>query len=136
MLPQLAECREQEKEHEEWLEGCIRHLGADPGRPTEMARLAARETSGIEAVIMKDPEFPHLLHALLAAEHVDGAGWDLLVALAEQAGDGEATEQFEKRRLEEEQHLALLREALRMFSAHRVLDEDLRWPASGGATTR
>ncbi len=131
MLPQIAACREQEKEHQQWLEASIRQLGADPGRPTELARLAARETSGIEAVIAKDPEFPHLLHALLAAEHVDGAGWELLVALAEEAGDGEAREQFEKRRREEEQHLVLLREALRMFSAHRVLDEDLTWPVAG-----
>lgn len=128
MLPLLAACCDQEKEHEAWLESTIRRLGGDPGRKTEMSRLAAREASGIEEVVMKDPEIPHLLHALLAAEHVDGAGWDLLVELAEEAGDREAEAQFEKRLREEDQHVAFLRGALRAFSAHAILGEDLRSP--------
>ncbi len=131
MLPHVERIRDQEKEHEEWLEDCIRRLGGDDKRMTEMAKLSARESSGIEAVIMKDPELPHLFHALLAAEHVDMAGWDLLVALADEAGDREAQEDFRKRLQEEERHLAFLREALRIFSAHEILGKDLESPARG-----
>lgn len=129
MLPHMRTYRDQEKEHQEWLEGCIRRLGGDHKRPTEMARLSAREVAGLESVIMKDAKLPHLFHALLAAEHVDDAGWDLLVELADAAGDLEAKQEFEKRLHEEEQHLAYLREALRSFSAHEILEEDLESPS-------
>ncbi len=128
MLPHMQAYRDQEKEHQEWLEGCIRALGGDHKRKTELAKLSAREVTGIEAVIMKDAELPHLFHALLAAEHVDNAGWDLLVELADAAGDLEAKKEFEKRLHEEEQHLAYLREALRTFSAHEILESDLESP--------
>jgi rubrerythrin len=128
MLPRLHAVRDQEKGHEQWLEGCIRSLGGDPKRRTELARLTSREMAGIESVIKKDPELPHLFHALLAAEHVDTAGWDLLMELADTAGDLEAKAEFERRLREEEQHIAFLREALRSFSAHEVLEQDLQSP--------
>ena len=136
MLPLIVACRDQEKEHETWLEDTIRRLGGDPGRKTELSRLSAREASGIEEVVMKDSEIPHLLHALLAAEHVDGAGWDLLVELAEEAGDLEAKAQFERRLREEEQHVAFLRGAVRAFSAHAVLGDELRSPTSDDPSAR
>jgi len=128
MLPRLQTVRDQEKGHQAWLEDAIRKLGGDPKRRTEMARVTARELEGIETVIMKDTELPHLFHALLAAEHVDTAGWDLLVELAEAAGDQDAKSEFEKRLHEEEQHIEFLREALRTFSAHEILDQELQSP--------
>ncbi len=131
MLPHVRGLRDQEKEHQTWLEQCIRNLGGDPKRTTEMAKLTEREVKGIEAVIMKDPVLPHLFHALLAAEHVDSAGWDLLVELADAAGDVDAKRELERRLHEEEQHLAFVREALRIFSAHAVLNQDLQTPAQG-----
>jgi ferritin-like metal-binding protein YciE len=133
MRRQVQTCRDQEKGHEEWLEACIRKLGGNDKRRTEMAKVSAREVTGIEGVIMKDPELPHLFHALLAAEHVDYAGWDLLRALADSAGDVDARAEFEKRLHEEEQHLAFVRDALRMFAAHDILQEELRSPTLGGA---
>jgi rubrerythrin len=131
MMPQVEKIRDQEKEHEEWLKNCIRRLGGNDKRMTEMANVTAREAIGIEKVIMKDPEIPHLFHALLAAEHVDTAGWDLLVALATEAGDSDAQEEFKKRLQQEERHIAFLREALRMFSAHAILGEGLQSPTPG-----
>jgi rubrerythrin len=128
MLPLVEKIRAQEKEHEEWLKSCIRRLGGDDKRMTEMANVTAREAAGIEKVVMKDPQLPHLFHALLAAEHVDTAGWDLLLVLAAEAGDDAAEEEFRKRLEEEERHLAFLREALRTFSAHEVLGEELHSP--------
>lgn len=132
MLASMQEFRGHEKEHEEWLEDCIRRLGGDDKQMTERARLIAQEASGIEAVIMKDPELPHLFHALLAAELVDCASWDLLVELADDAGDRTARKEFKKRLAEENEHLTFLREAVRTFSAHEILGEDLEPPTRRG----
>jgi rubrerythrin len=130
LLPRIEKVRDQEKEHEQWLEACIRSLGGDPRRKTERSKLTARETSGIEEVVMRDAELPHLLHALLAAEEVESAGWDLLAELANEAGDDDARSQFEKRLQEERQHLDLLREAVRAYSAREILGEGAA-PAQG-----
>ena len=128
MLEQMQEHRDQEKEHEEWLEECIRQLGGDDKQLTEKARLVQQESKGIEEVILKDAEIPHLFHALLAAELVDNAGWDLLVQLADEADDNKAKREFKKRLHEEEEHLILVREAMRKFAAHEVLGEKLQMP--------
>jgi bacterioferritin (cytochrome b1) len=128
MLPRLKAVCDQEKGHQAWLEQAIRSLGGDTKRRTELAQLTSRELSGIEGVIMKDPEVPHLLHALLAAEHFDTAGWDLLAELAGAAGDLEAKAEFEKRLHEEHEHVAFLRAALRAFSSHEVLQQELQAP--------
>jgi hypothetical protein len=79
MPEELQKHRDEEWEHEEWLEGQIRSLGGDAHSETERSRLVTRESKGIEEVVMSDAALPHLLHALLAAELVDNAGWDLLV---------------------------------------------------------
>ena len=123
MLDDLVEHRGEEKEHEEWLEAQIRSLGGDAHAQTEMSRLVTRESAGIEQVIENDPEIPHLLHALLAAELVDNAGWDLLVELADEAGDHSAKREFKKRLHEEEDHLTLIRQAVENFAVEQVLPE-------------
>jgi bacterioferritin (cytochrome b1) len=128
MLDQMQEHRDQEKEHEEWLEECIRKLGGDDEQLTDKARLVAQESKGIEEVIMKDPEISHLFHALLAAELVDNAGWDLLVQLADEAEDTKAKREFMKRLHHEEEHLILMREAMKKLSAHEILGEKLQMP--------
>ncbi len=130
MLDQMQEHRDQEKEHEEWLEGCIRQLGGDDKKLTEKAHLVTRESKGIEEVIMKDAELPHLFHALLAAELVDNAGWYLLVQLADEAGDSKAKREFKKRLHEEEEHLVLMREAMKNLALHEVLGERLQMSTS------
>jgi bacterioferritin (cytochrome b1) len=126
----MTEHRNQEKEHEEWLESQIRGIGGDAHAPTELSELVTRESEGIEKVVMSDPELPHLFHALLAAELVDNAGWDLLVQLADDAGDSEAKRSFKKRLREEEAHLTFLRRVMEKFSAQQVLNEQVRMPDS------
>jgi bacterioferritin (cytochrome b1) len=128
MLEQMQEHRDQEKEHEEWLEDCIRKLGGDDKKMTEKAKLVTEESKGIEEVIMKDPQLPHLFHALLAAELVDNAGWDLLVQLADEADDTQAKRDFKKRLHEEEEHLILMREVMKKLSLHEILGERLQMP--------
>jgi len=114
--------RDQEKEHEEWLEAKIREMGGSAHAMTARATLVKTESRGLEEVIFDErATLPQMLHALLAAELVDNAGWDLLVALADEANDHELKKQFKRRLHEEEDHLALLQRAVARFAKREVL---------------
>lgn len=128
MLEEMQGHREEEKEHEEWLEEQIRFLGGDAHAETEKSRLITRESKGIEEVVMSDAKLPHLFHALLAAELVDNAGWDLLVQLADEAGDRSAKRELKKRLHEEEDHLLFIRKAVEKLSFQEVLGEEVKLP--------
>ncbi len=131
MLDPMREHRDEEKEHEEWLEEQIRALGGDAHGTTEMSDLVTRESKGIADVILDgDNDISHLFHALLTAELADNAGWDLLVQLADEAGDHSAKRQFKKRLHEEEDHLIFVRRAVEKLACHVVLGEDVRMPTS------
>ncbi len=129
-LRAMHEHRAQEKEHEEWLEEQIRALGGDVHAETDMARLVTKESAGIEAVVLDGDNDPaHLFHALLAAELADNAGWDLLVALADEAGDRAAKREFKRRLHEEEEHVVFVRRAMASLAKSIVLGEELDMPA-------
>ncbi len=128
MLPEMQRHCDEEKEHEEWLEAQSRALGGNAHAETERSRLITRESKGIEEVVMSDAELPHLMHALLAAELVDNAGWDLLVQIADEAGDHSAKREFKKRLHEEEDHLLFVRKAVERLSFQDVLGEDATLP--------
>lgn len=130
MLEEMQEHRDEEKEHEEWLEEQIRSLGGDAHAETEKSRLVTRESKGLEEVVMSDAQLPHLLHALLAAELVDNAGWDLLGQLADEAGDREAKREFKKRLHQEEDHLIFVRKAVEKLSVAEVLGKEEKLPSS------
>ena len=128
-LRAMHEHRNHEKEHEEWLEAQIRALGGDAHSVTDMARLATIESRGIEDIVLDGDNAPvPLFHALLAAELADNAGWDLLVALADECGDRSAKREFKKRLHEEEEHLVFVRRALASLAMHDVLGEELDMP--------
>ena len=128
MLPEMQEHRDEEKEHEEFLEACIRELGGDAHSDTDKSRLVTRESKGIEEVVMSDAQLPHLLHAMLAAELVDNAGWDLLAQVADEAGDSKAKREFKKRLHEEEDHLLFVRKAVEKLAFAEVLGEETKLP--------
>jgi bacterioferritin (cytochrome b1) len=128
MIPEMQKHRDEEKEHEEWLEARIRDLGGDAHADTDRSRLVTRESKGIEEVVMSDTQLPHLLHALLAAELVDNAGWDLLAQIADEAGDHGAKREFKKRLHEEEDHLLLVRKAVERLSVADVLGAEPKLP--------
>lgn len=121
VLDDLTEHREQEKEHEEWIESQIRALGGDAHAETDRTRLAATESKGIDEIMKADPEISHLFHALLAAELVDNSGWELLVELADEANDVEARRELKKRLHQEMDHLALARRAVERLSRGEIL---------------
>jgi bacterioferritin (cytochrome b1) len=118
----LQRNRAQEAEHAAWLESQIRALGGDATIETDLARLATRESRGIVEVVENDAaDLTHLLHALLAAEAVDGAGWDLLLHLADDAGDSEARREFKRRYHEEQGHLTVVRDAMERMALRSLL---------------
>jgi bacterioferritin (cytochrome b1) len=112
LLGQVKEYREEEKEHEEWLEEQIRALGGDTHTPTEHSVLVQTESEGVERIMRRDQSIPHDFHALLTAELADNAGWDLLVQIADEFGDSAAKKEFKKRLHEEEKHLLFVRNTL------------------------
>ena len=130
MLEQMQEHRDEEKEHEEWLEQQIRALGGDAYGLSEKTVLVRTESQGIEHVIQRDPRLPNDFHALLTAELADNAGWDLLVQLADEIGDREAKKQFKKRLREEEEHLLFVRKVVEQFAKQEVLGEPQKMPSA------
>jgi bacterioferritin (cytochrome b1) len=130
-LPAMRDYRDQEHAHAEWLAAQIRALGGETEEPTERARIAAIESSGIEQIVLDGDDDPaHLFHALLVAELADKAGWDLLVLLAHDAGDRDAKRAFKRFLREEEEHLLFVRRAVEHFALTDVLGAELRLPAS------
>jgi ferritin-like metal-binding protein YciE len=116
--------RQEEDDIAGWLEGRIRELGGDAGVQTDLARLATREAQGIEEVAANDAaDVTHLLHALLAVEGVDNAGWELLVDLANAAGDDRAKRELERRHRQETQHLAFVRHAIERLAIGTLFGE-------------
>jgi hypothetical protein len=94
-----------------------------------MARLEQRESQGIEDIILDgDNEMLHYFHALLAAELADNAGWDLLVVLADEAGDREAKKQFKKRLHQEMEHLLFVRRVIKRLARRDVLGQTVTMP--------
>jgi bacterioferritin (cytochrome b1) len=130
MLPAMKEHRDQEKEHEEWLEDQIRALGGTAHDKTEMSELIKMESSGVSQVVNTDKDLVHQMHALLTAELVDNAGWELLLELADDADDADARREFRKRLHEEEEHLIFARRAITAFARRNVLGQTVQLPTS------
>ena len=130
MVPTVKLHRDQEKEHEEWLEAQIRALGGDAHATTEMSALIAEESAGVEKMVTTDHNIVHQMHGLLTAELVDNAGWELLLELADDADDPDARREFRRRLHEEEEHLIFARRAVTAFARRNVLGQTVLLPAS------
>ena len=119
----LRHIREEEKAHEDWLEEQLQTLGGDAHVETDRSLLVRREWRRIEEDAGGDQEPADLFHALLNAEVIDNAGWELLLELADRAHDGEAREAFQQRLHEEQEHLLFVSHIAAVFARSGVLDE-------------
>lgn len=114
-LPQAAaleveKIRNDEARHALLIKDCIEKLGADPTAQTPCADLVGVQTLGlIQAASDPRTTLAQTLNTALAAELVDGAGWELLVVLAENMGQDEMAEQFREALAQELQHAAMVR---------------------------
>jgi len=125
MIDRMQRYRDEEREHEEWLEGQIRDLHGDDHMPTEKSVLVLAETQGIERVVQRDPWLQHDFHALLTAELADTAGWDLLVRVAGEFGDREARREFKERHREEQEHVLFVRKVVERFVKRELQEQPM-----------
>jgi hypothetical protein len=86
-------------------------LGADPTAQTPSADLVGVETMGLmQAVTDPRTNLAQTLHALLMAELGDEAGWEILIAFAEQMGQEEMAKRFREAEAHEQEHVFKVRE--------------------------
>lgn len=106
----LERIRAQEHEHFLMLSEVMTSLGGDPTAQTPCADVTGVASMGIMQVVT-DPRttFAQSLNAVLIAELADNAGWELLISLAEQAGETDIAQKFQRAMAEEEEHLVTVK---------------------------
>jgi rubrerythrin len=109
-LEELIEIRDEEAGHAALLRTCIEQLGADATAQTPSADLIGVATSGfLQAVTDPRTTLAQTLQIALAAELVDVASWEVLIAMAEGVEQDAMVERFRKARDRENEHLARVR---------------------------
>lgn len=118
----LESFRAQEAEHFAILHDVIKQLGADPTAQTPCADTAGMMAMGLVQV-MTDPRttIPQCAEALLAAELIDVAAWELLIGLADEAGMDKASASFLHAKVQEDDHLMTVREWLRRMTMENAV---------------
>ncbi len=113
-LDTLGRQRDDEESHFHLVGRCLVSLGADPTAMTPCADMAGVAGAGHLQVIA-DPRttVAQALNSLLLVELGDGAGWELLVELAQEAGQPDMAQAFTVALDTEQQHLAQVRRWLR-----------------------
>lgn len=106
----LARIRDEEHAHFRMLCECMEQLGGDPSAQTPCADVSATASMGLIQVLT-DPRttLAQCLNAMLIAELTDNAGWELLISLAENAGETEVVGRFLAALAEEQQHMAVVK---------------------------
>lgn len=105
----LIQIRYDEARHFRMLADAITSLGGDPTAQTPSADLVGVESMGLVQVI-NDPRttIAQSLHAIVTAELSDKAGWETLVALADEHELSDMVDQFTAALNQEREHLALV----------------------------
>lgn len=105
-IDELRKIRDDEARHFSIVADAIESLGGDPTAQTPSADLAGVESMGLIQVVT-DPRttVAQSLHAVLAAELVDKAGWEMLIALAENQNHNAMISEFSIALDEERDHL-------------------------------
>lgn len=106
----LARIRAEELAHFNMLCEAMASLGGDPTAQTPCADVSAVASSGIMQVL-NDPRttLAQCLNAMLTAEMTDNAGWELLIDLAEDAGESELAGRFLAALGQEQEHLEIIK---------------------------
>jgi ferritin-like protein len=107
----LKRFRREEAQHFKLVARALESLGADPTAQTPGADVGAVASGGVLQVL-SDPRtsVPQSLEAILTAELVDNAGWELLFKLAGGMGLYEMENEFRAALVEEENHLMQIRQ--------------------------
>jgi ferritin-like protein len=107
----LRRFRREEALHFKLVAEALESLGADPTAQTPGADIAAVASCGVLQVL-SDPRtsVPQSLEAILTAELVDNAGWELLLKMADAMELHDMEANFRQALAEEEKHLAQIRQ--------------------------
>jgi rubrerythrin len=105
-LADLHKIRQDEARHFAIIADAIETLGGDPTSQTPCADLAGVESMGLMQVVT-DPRttIAQSLHAILIGELADNAGWEMLIALAEDQNQNAMITEFSVALDEERVHL-------------------------------
>jgi len=108
-IEDLASIRADEARHFLLLSDAIVSLGGDPTAQTPSADLVGVESSGLVQVL-NDPRtsLAQSLHAIVTAELCDKAGWETLIALADEHELFDMVNDFTLALNDEREHLALV----------------------------
>lgn len=108
-LGDLEQIRADEARHFLLIRTAIESLGGDPTSQTPSADLAGVESMGLVQVL-NDPRtsIAQSLHAIVTAELSDKAGWETLVALADEHELTDMVDDFTNALNQEREHLALV----------------------------
>lgn len=109
-LETLMGIRDEELAHFHLLTKAVMQMGGDPTSQTPCADVAAVASMGIMQVL-NDPRttMAQALNAILTAELTDNAGWELLIDLAEDAGEDDLVRSFEAALIDEQRHLQIIK---------------------------
>lgn len=120
----VREHRGDEAQHYQLLVDAIEELGGDPTTQTPCADVAATQGMGIVQV-MSDPRttLSQALQALLSAELIDQASWDLLIELVEGFDRKDLEESFAAALDTENRHAARVRAWLSAALSESALGE-------------
>jgi rubrerythrin len=106
----LERIRDEEHAHFRMLCECMEQLGGDPSAQTPCADVSATASMGLVQVLT-DPRttLAQCLNTMLIAELTDNAGWELLISLAEDAGESEIAGRFLGALGQEQLHMAIVK---------------------------
>jgi rubrerythrin len=108
-LEDVASIRGDEARHALLVTDAIESMGGDPTAMTPSADLVGVEAMGLVQVL-NDPRtsLAQSLHAMLTAEMSDGAGWDTLIALANEHEQAEMVASFSTALQQERKHQLMI----------------------------
>ncbi|MFP5394002.1 MAG: ferritin Dps family protein [Gammaproteobacteria bacterium] len=133
----LLRIRNDEARHFFLIKEAIESMGADPTAQTPSADAVGVESLGLVQLLGDGrTSIAQCLHAIITAELSDKAGWETLVALADEQGLTELVERFTDALHQEQEHLAMVQtwysEALGLSYGDVELDSGT---AAGTGTT-
>ena len=120
-LETMTRIRAEELQHFGLLCDAMTGLGGDPTAQTPCADVTATASMGLIQVVT-DPRttLAQSLNVMLTAELTDNAGWELLIQLADEAGEAELAGQFLAALSQEQEHLLVVKSWLATLVSTRA----------------
>jgi rubrerythrin len=126
-LDELRQIRDEEARHFAIVVNAIESVGGDPTSQTPCADLVGVESMGLMQVVT-DPRttVAQSLHAILVAEMTDNAGWESLIALAQDQGQDTMITEFSLALDDERRHLIQVQRWYELATLGRSISDEAR----------